>query len=68
MNNIFRYSIVSILLVIALIGIFSEPVKGVNFTAVLVTSKIFGIGAAYVAYKLIMYWNLFNANTIEDIA
>ena len=68
MNNIFHYSIVSILLIVALIGIFSEPSQGVNFTAVLVASKTIGISAAYVAYKLIMYWNLFNANTIEDIA
>lgn len=66
MNNILRYSIISILLVVALIGIFSEPIKGSNFTLVLLASKTIGFGAGYLLYRLIKSWNLIS--NIDNVA
>lgn len=55
----YRYYVLTVLAVIAMLGIFSVPVDGLPFEQwlyTLVSSKVIGFGAGYITARLIKRW------------
>lgn len=55
----YRYYMLFVLIMTAIVGLFSEPVDGLPFSKwvwVMIASKAIGLSAGYAAYKLIIRW------------
>lgn len=55
----YRYYVLFVLLMVAIVGLFSEPMDDLPFSKwawAMIVSKAIGLSAGYAAYRLTVYW------------